>query len=53
MSTIERVDQADDAVLNDDVADDVLERAGSGHATMANPTMPFAIICVPFVETER
>jgi len=39
----------DDAVLNFDVSDDALERAGgTGLANAANPTMPSALICIPF-----
>jgi len=53
MSMIDSLDRTDDAVLYCDVDDDVLERAAGGHDIMANPTMPFAIICVPFVETDR
>lgn len=42
--------QLDDAVLNVDVSDDALERAGlTGLANAANPTVPSALICIPFV----
>jgi hypothetical protein len=46
--------QLDDAVLNLDVSDDALERAGAtGLANAANPTMPWALICIPFVAAKN
>lgn len=47
------LDRTDHEILFDDVSDDALERAGgSGRQDMANPTAPFALICIPF-EAER
>ena len=41
-------DQTDDAILSFDVSDEALEGAGLGEETAANPTVPSAIICIPF-----
>lgn len=44
----------DDAILNFDVSDDALERAaGAGLANAANPTLPSALICIPFVSVKE
>jgi hypothetical protein len=46
--------QPDDAILNFEVTDDALERAGgTDKAIAANPTVPSAIICVPFMPENR
>jgi hypothetical protein len=45
------LEQAEEAILNFEVSDEELEMAaGSGKQKMANPTAPFAIICIPFAE---
>ena len=45
------LEQAEEAILHDEVSDEELEMAaGAGKQKMANPTAPFAIICIPFAE---
>ncbi len=44
-----KLDQSEQAIFTDDVSDEALERAADGKA-LANPTVPSAIICVPFGE---
>ncbi len=42
-------DHSDDTILNVEISDDEMERAaGSGRENIANPTVPSALICVPF-----
>jgi hypothetical protein len=49
MSGIETLRDADQAILTFDVSDDALERAGgSGKNEAANPTLPSALVCIPF-----
>jgi hypothetical protein len=46
-----RLEQAEEAILHDEVSDEELEMAaGSGKQKVANPTVPSAIICLPFAE---
>ena len=46
---IESLRDADEAALIFDVSDEALERAGgSGKHEAANPTVPSAIVCIPF-----
>jgi hypothetical protein len=43
------LDQAEEEILHDGVSDEELETAaGMGKVKVANPTVPFAIICIPF-----
>ncbi len=45
------LEQAEEAILHDEVSDEELEMAaGSGKQKMANPTVPSAIICLPFAD---
>jgi hypothetical protein len=45
------LDQVEETILNFDVSDEELEiAAGPGKQKMANPTAPFAIICIPFAD---
>jgi hypothetical protein len=49
MSSTETLHDTDEAALTFDVADDALERAGgSGKNDAANPTLPSALVCIPF-----
>jgi len=41
-------DQNGDAVLHDEIADEAIERAAYGKAITTQPTVPSAIICIPF-----
>lgn len=41
-------DRDEDGVFDDEIADEALERAASGRAITTNPTVPSAIICIPF-----
>jgi hypothetical protein len=41
-------DRTEDSVLHDEIADEALERAAYGKAITTNPTVPSAIICIPF-----
>jgi hypothetical protein len=44
-----RLEPSEDAILHDDVSDETLERAAApAQARSANPTVPSAIICIPF-----
>jgi len=43
-------DQNEDSVLHDEISDEALERAAYGRAITTNPTVPSAIICIPFDE---
>jgi len=46
---IDELDCSEHELLNPAVGDDVLERAaGNDPARAANPTVPSAIICIPF-----
>ena len=42
------LDQSEAEILNEDVCDEALERAADGRALATNPTVPSAIICIPF-----
>jgi hypothetical protein len=43
------IDQNEDDMFGEAVCDDALERiAVTGRAIAANPTVPSAIICIPF-----
>jgi len=45
------LEQAEEAILNFEVSDEELEMAaGSGKQKLANPTVPSAIICLPFAD---
>jgi hypothetical protein len=46
------LDQSVADILNFDVSDDALEAAAMANAK-ANPTAPFAIICIPFAPANR
>jgi hypothetical protein len=49
MSSIETLRDSDEPAFTFDVADDALERAGgSGKNEAANPTLPSALVCIPF-----
>ena len=42
-------DQSDDTILHFEIPDDELERAaGTARENIANPTVPSALICIPF-----
>ena len=41
------LDRCDDEILYPSVSDEALEQS-AGAAKMANPTLPSALICVPF-----
>jgi hypothetical protein len=45
------LDQTEEEILNFDVSDEALETAaGLRKDNVANPTAPFAIICIPFAD---
>lgn len=44
-------DQNEDRVLDDEITDEALERAANNRAITTNPTVPSAIICIPFEKT--
>jgi len=49
IASIETRRDTEETILTFDVCDDALERAGgSGKNEAANPTLPSAIICIPF-----
>jgi hypothetical protein len=41
-------EQSEDIIFGFDVSDEAIERAADGKALAANPTVPSAIICIPF-----
>jgi hypothetical protein len=41
-------EQSEDDIISFDLSDEALERAADGKALAANPTVPSAIICIPF-----
>jgi hypothetical protein len=44
-----RLERSEDSIFHNDVSDEALERmAAPGQARLANPTVPSAIICIPF-----
>jgi hypothetical protein len=48
-NSIVEPDLTDDTILDFEIADEALERAaGTGRENVANPTVPSAIICIPF-----
>jgi hypothetical protein len=45
------LEQAEETILDFEVSDEELEMAaGPGKQQAANPTAPFAIICIPFAD---
>ena len=42
-------DRADQAILDCDIPDAALERAGGVEQKMAGTTLPNALLCIPFV----
>ncbi len=45
------IDQTEEQILNFEVSDDALETAGATGSRQAGAyTVPFALICVPFVQ---
>jgi hypothetical protein len=47
-------DRTDAAILNSQASDQELERAGEfGPEKAANPTVPSALICIPFTARAR
>jgi len=40
----------EDNILDDEISDEALERAAYNRAITTNPTVPSAIICIPFEE---
>jgi hypothetical protein len=45
-------DRADQAILDCDIPDAALERAGGVEQKMAGTTLPNALLCIPFVAQE-
>ncbi len=43
-------DQSEDIVLHVEIADEAIERAAYGKAITTQPTVPSALICIPFEE---
>jgi len=41
-------EQVDEAFLAADISDEALEKLATGMAIANNPTVPSAIICIPF-----
>lgn len=41
-------DQNEDSLIDNDITDEALERAANERAITTQPTVPSAIICVPF-----
>ncbi len=41
-------EQSEGDIFSFDLSDEALERAADGKALAANPTVPSAIICIPF-----
>jgi hypothetical protein len=49
--TTSALDQSEEEILNFDVSDEALETAGGARKeNVANPTIPSAIICLPFAD---
>jgi hypothetical protein len=44
-------DQNEEIALHDEVSDEALEHAAYNKAITTNPTVPSAIICIPFEKT--
>ncbi len=43
-------DQSEAIVLHEEIADEAIERAAYGKAITTQPTVPSALICIPFEE---
>ncbi|HTQ84333.1 MAG TPA: hypothetical protein VMI47_13820 [Pseudolabrys sp.] len=41
-------EQGESDIFSFDLSDEAIERAADGKALAANPTVPSAIICIPF-----